>query len=213
MANFTESPILTDRYSKAISLALQWHRYQIRKQGTPYVSHLLQVSGLVLEHGGTEDEAIAAVLHDAVEDVDIPIQQIQGLFGRNVANIVNAVSEDKTLPKEQRKEDYVFSISRSDRSVALVSAADKLHNLRCYANQPDLITVDVCLFYCKLIPEYTLALTRKHLIVKEMKDILLDKILPAVSLYWVVGSQGETIVLEVGDLKQCDIGDIKAIAA
>jgi hypothetical protein len=233
MAKFTETPILSNRFSHAVNLALLWHRNQVRKQGVPYVSHLLQVSGLVIEHGGSEDEAIAAVLHDAVEDVDIPIEHIRELFGEKVAKIVNAVSEDKALPREQRKAAYVLSIGNSDRSVGLVSAADKLHNLRCYANQPELLDEGVCLFYCRLIPEYAAVLNEttasydfrveeEHPMVAEMKAILLAKILPVVSNQWVVGDAdwnedsfmyGEARVVKSVDLKLWDIGYIRAITA
>jgi (p)ppGpp synthase/HD superfamily hydrolase len=71
MAQFTDTPIISDRFANAVLLALHWHKKQIRKNGTPYMSHLMQVAGLVLEHNGTEDEAIAAILHDSVEDLSI----------------------------------------------------------------------------------------------------------------------------------------------
>lgn len=232
MANFTETPILTDRFSQAVSLALKWHRNQIRKQGTPYVAHLLQVAGLVLENGGNEDDAIAAVLHDAVEDVDIPLEKIRELFGDNVAKIVNAVSEDKLLPKEKRKDGYINSIGNGNRSVALVSCADKLHNLRCYANQPELLSESVCLFYCRLIPHYAVFLNKtvasydfrvqeEHPMVTELKEILLKKVLPLVSDKWIVSVhynwneddfvQGEARIASSSDLKDWDIGYIRAI--
>lgn len=83
MAKFTDKSILSDRFDCALIFASQAHRMQIRR-GTeaPYISHLLQVCGLVLESGGNEDEAVSALLHDAVEDVDISLKLITDQFGK-----------------------------------------------------------------------------------------------------------------------------------
>jgi GTP pyrophosphokinase len=128
--------ILSDRYAEAFAYALELHRNQRRKETEiPYVAHLMAVSGLVLEHGGTETEAIAALLHDAVEDQGGPptLAQIQSRFGESVAAIVNGCSDTDATPKppwRKRKEDYIAHVRRAPASVRLVSAADKLHNAR-----------------------------------------------------------------------------------
>jgi (p)ppGpp synthase/HD superfamily hydrolase len=127
---------LTARFTEALTLACMLHRSQARK-GTqiPYVSHLLGVASLALEHGATEDEAIAALLHDAVEDQggarmgDL----IEDKFGKPVADIVRACSDTDVEPKPQwreRKEAYIAHIRTAPASVRLVSASDKLHNAR-----------------------------------------------------------------------------------
>jgi HD domain len=132
----TEHMNTTPRYAKALTLAHELHSGQVRK-GTsiPYISHLIAVSAIVLEHGGDEDEAIAALLHDAVEDCGgAPVlAKIRRRFGRRVADIVAACSDTDVTPKppwQARKEAYLAHLSDAAPSVLLVSAADKLHNAR-----------------------------------------------------------------------------------
>jgi hypothetical protein len=129
---------LGDRFDDAVALATDLHRHQLRK-GTdiPYVSHLLGVCSLVLAAGGSEDEAVAAVLHDAVEDQggEKTLRIIRERFGHDVAAIVEACSdttEDRKPPAMERKLSYLAELDQdsTSRSVLLVSAADKLHNLR-----------------------------------------------------------------------------------
>jgi len=127
---------LTARFTEALMLACLLHRSQARK-GTqiPYVSHLLGVASLALEHGATEDEAIAALLHDAVEDQggSRVAMLIEDKFGRAVADIVRACSDTDVEPKppwQARKEAYIAHVRTAPHSVRLVSACDKLHNAR-----------------------------------------------------------------------------------
>jgi (p)ppGpp synthase/HD superfamily hydrolase len=101
----------------------------------PYVSHLLAVTSLVLEHGGTEHEAIGALLHDAAEDQGgkRQLKEIEQRFGKTVRDIVAACSDTFKEPKpawRKRKQRYITHISRTSSSARLVSAADKLHNAR-----------------------------------------------------------------------------------
>jgi (p)ppGpp synthase/HD superfamily hydrolase len=128
--------MLTKRYTQAFQLAAQLHQTQQRK-GTkvPYLSHLMAVSSLVLEYSGTEDEAIAGLLHDAVEDQggQATLQTIREQFGDAVAEIVWAVSDTDVQPKpawKVRKEIYIAHAREATSSARLVSACDKLHNLR-----------------------------------------------------------------------------------
>jgi (p)ppGpp synthase/HD superfamily hydrolase len=127
---------LTDRFTAALTLACELHRTQFRK-GTsiPYVSHLLAVASLALEHGANEDEAIAAVLHDAVEDQGgaAMAQRIREQFGDTVAELVLACTDTDVEPKppwRARKEAYVAHIRLAPAPARLVSASDKLHNAR-----------------------------------------------------------------------------------
>ena len=131
-----EPPKLTDRFEAAMILAARLHAGQLRK-GTqvPYLSHLLGVAALVLEDGGGEDEAIAALLHDAVEDQGglRTLDEIRRRFGDHVAEIVGALSDAYTTPKppwRQRKMDYLAHLPRASNEVRRVSLADKLHNAR-----------------------------------------------------------------------------------
>jgi len=127
---------LSPRFDEALGYARQLHADHLRKgTGIPYVAHLLAVAAIVLEHGGGEDEAIAALLHDAVEDQGgQPTRtEIERRFGRAVAEIVDGCTDADTIPKppwRQRKEAYVAHVASASPSVRLVSAADKLHNAR-----------------------------------------------------------------------------------
>jgi GTP pyrophosphokinase len=125
-----------NRLSEAFSYAAELHTTQLRK-GTevPYVAHLISVAGIVLHYGGSEDEAIAALLHDAVEDQGGPpvLREIERRFGPGVAAIVEGCTDADTVPKppwRARKEAYVAHLLEASPSVRLVSAADKLDNAR-----------------------------------------------------------------------------------
>jgi (p)ppGpp synthase/HD superfamily hydrolase len=127
---------LSSRFTDALSYAAALHAQQRRKlSGEPYVAHLLAVAALVLEHGGNEDEAIAALLHDAVEDQGgLPtLAEIRRRFGPTVADIVEGCTDTADSPKppwRQRKEAYIARLNGASASIRLVSAADKLHNAR-----------------------------------------------------------------------------------
>ncbi len=128
---------ITERFDQVLLLCASLHRHQIRKDGrTPYVAHLLAVAALVLEDGGSEDEAIAALLHDSVEDqggLEI-LEKIKQDFGENVAKIVAGCTESETFPKppwKERKSRYLQQIRAGSKAVQRVFLADKLHNSRC----------------------------------------------------------------------------------
>lgn len=129
--------MLSEKYMKAFEYAFIKHKDQTRKgSSTPYISHLMAVSGLVIEHGGDEDEAIAALLHDVVEDQggETALEEIRRLFGDRVAEIVDHCTDAYTNPKppwEPRKARYIEDMRTADPSVLLVSLSDKLHNARC----------------------------------------------------------------------------------
>jgi (p)ppGpp synthase/HD superfamily hydrolase len=128
--------ILTTKFDEALAFAVELHRKQPRKgTGVPYVSHLLSVAALVLEHGGTEEQAIAALLHDAVEDQGgrPTAEAIRARFGDVVADIVDGCTDTDVSPKppwRARKEAYIARVRQEPAHVRLVSAADKLHNAR-----------------------------------------------------------------------------------
>lgn len=128
--------IPSPRLDEAFAFANRLHAGQVRKGTTiPYLSHLLAVTAIVLECGGGEDEAIAALLHDAIEDQGGPATraEIHHRFGEQVVAIVDGCTDAETVPKppwRQRKEAYVAHVAAASPSVRLVSAADKLHNAR-----------------------------------------------------------------------------------
>lgn len=127
---------ITDRFDAAYLLASDLHRLQRRKGiGTPYIAHLLQVAGLVLEAGADEDTAIAALLHDAVEDQggEATRDLIASRFGERVARIVVGSSDAIGSPKppwRARKQAHIDRIPGESPEVRLVVTADKLHNTR-----------------------------------------------------------------------------------
>ncbi len=125
-----------ERLEEALLYATRLHRDQTRK-GTevPYVTHLLAVAAIVGENGGTEDEVVAALLHDAPEDRGGKecLEEIRARFGDDVAEIVDGCTDTYEDPKPEwrpRKEAYVAHVAEASPSVRLVSAADKLHNAR-----------------------------------------------------------------------------------
>lgn len=133
--------LLSIRYGAALQFAAELHAWQARKGASiPYISHLLAVSSLVLESGGDEDTAIAALLHDAIEDQvdDYPgdlRRYIRDTFGERVLEIVEHCSDSATSREKPawriRKEAYIARLrSTTDTAALLVSSADKLHNAR-----------------------------------------------------------------------------------
>jgi len=124
------------RFERALLFATRKHAGQSRKgTAVPYVAHLLSVAGLVFEAGGDEDLAIAALLHDVVEDCGgAPmLREIRRRFGKRVAHVVEGCTDTDLEPKppwRQRKEDYIAHLRTADADTCLVSAADKLHNVR-----------------------------------------------------------------------------------
>ncbi len=129
-------PLLTDRFIKALNFATELHQRQIRKgSGIPYVSHLLAVTSLVLEDGGGEDDAIAAMLHDAIEDQGgaATREKIRERFGSNVVRLVDGCTDAEVTPKppwRERKQRYIEHLAHASPDVRRISAADKLHNAR-----------------------------------------------------------------------------------
>jgi len=127
---------LTNRFESALVYATQLHAQQVRKgTNVPYISHLLSVAALVLEDGGDEDEAIAALLHDAVEDQggvatrEVIFQQ----FGERVIQIIDGCTDTDVMPKppwKERKQQHLENLRHATPAVCRVELADKLHNAR-----------------------------------------------------------------------------------
>ncbi len=127
---------LTERFNDALQYAVQLHAGQVRKvSGEPYVSHLLGVASLALDYGADEDEAIAALLHDAIEDQGgiATGEEIERRFGPAVAAIVRGCTDSDTKPKppwQERKDAFLARLAHASPSIRLVVASDKLHNVR-----------------------------------------------------------------------------------
>ena len=136
---------LSERFDEALVFAARHHREQVRKGSrVPYMSHLMSVSALVMEHGGTEDQAIAGLLHDAVEDAPAGqggavLGEIRERFGPAVADMVAACSDglndsgERKGTWQERKQAYVDGLPNKSLDALLVTAADKTHNGLCIA--------------------------------------------------------------------------------
>ena len=134
------APLLSDRFARALTFANSIHNKQTRKSHEdvliPYISHLMSVAASVLEHGGGETEAIAALLHDSVEDQGglTMLETVRGVFGNEVAEIVVACTDTTEEVKpdwKTRKVAYIEHLKIASPPVKLVAGCDKLHNLSC----------------------------------------------------------------------------------
>ena len=125
---------------RAADQAARWHTDQRRKGHAeePYLNHLIEVASLVTEatDGADPNVVIAALLHDAVEDQKVPIDTIAREFGQQVADIVMEVTDDKTLPKEERKRVQIETAAHKSREAKLIKLADKTSNVRAVAFSP-----------------------------------------------------------------------------
>ncbi|MBT3371272.1 MAG: HD domain-containing protein [Rhodospirillaceae bacterium] len=126
--------MLTERFDSAFHYAHDLHRTQARKvAAVPYISHLMAVASLVIEHGGDEDQSIAALLHDAVEDQGgiKTLTAIRAMFGDGVADMVADCTDswdEPRLPWRLRKESYIAALPNKPARSLLVVLADKTHN-------------------------------------------------------------------------------------
>ncbi len=128
-------PCYSERLDRALSFAASAFRHRVRKgSGVPYLTHLLGVMVIVAEHGGDEDQMIAALLHDYLEDTEgSSVEILDQQFGERVARLVLAMSDTTVRPKppwEERKRRYIEQLVAEPPELKLVSAADKLHNAR-----------------------------------------------------------------------------------
>jgi (p)ppGpp synthase/HD superfamily hydrolase len=127
---------LSPQFERALIYATRIHGGKLRKKTrVPYIGHILGVTAIALEYGANETEAIAALLHDAVEDCGGAKRQrdIERKFGKGVARIVEGCTDTDQTPKppwRERKENYIAHLKRASASTRLVSAAHKLHNSR-----------------------------------------------------------------------------------
>ena len=137
------------RFDAAVALAVAAFRGKVRKDTTiPYVTHLFAVTAIVGEYGGDEDQMIAAVLHDYLEDIKgADANLIEQRFGTRVRRLVESLTDATTHPKpawRPRKEAYVAHLAHEPAELKLISAADKLHN--CSAIRRDLARLGPVLF-------------------------------------------------------------------
>ena len=124
---------LSSKFEAALQFAAVSHEGQFRKGNrAPYVSHPMAVAALALECGATEEQAIAALLHDVIEDCDVPAEEIKARFGETVAELVLACTErlnKDSVPWRARKQDYLDQIAAGPSDAVFVMVCDKFHNL------------------------------------------------------------------------------------
>ncbi|TXC88479.1 HD domain-containing protein [Paraburkholderia azotifigens] len=124
----------------AVAFAAHKHRNQRRKdaEASPYINHPVSLANVLANEGGIEDERtlVAAILHDTIEDTETTEQELAKEFGTDVAGIVIEVTDDKSLPKAERKRLQVEHASTISRRAKLVKLADKICNLRDVASNP-----------------------------------------------------------------------------
>lgn len=149
MPEVGDRPTYSSRYIDALGWSAELHAKQLRK-GTdvPYIVHLLNVSALVWLNGGDEDQAIAGLLHDAVEDQggEETLDQIRERFGDRVAAIVKACTDADELPKPpwaQRKRVHIEHLSEIREDALLVTAADKFDNITSVLVDHDVVGADI----------------------------------------------------------------------
>jgi (p)ppGpp synthase/HD superfamily hydrolase len=125
---------------KAADAAARWHRHQRRKGAArePYINHLLEVASLVAEasQGRDPNLIIAALLHDAIEDREVPRELIADSWGEAVARLVEEVTDDKSQPKQVRKQLQIVSAASKSDQAKLIRLADKTSNLRAITSSP-----------------------------------------------------------------------------
>lgn len=115
----------------AARIAIQAHATQTRKSDKfPYIIHPFMVAMKVRQHGFSDEVVAAAVLHDVLEDTTVTAAELRGAVGDKVLALVQAVSEDKDKPWEERKKEYIANIVAAGDAVKAISCADKIYNLQ-----------------------------------------------------------------------------------
>ncbi len=180
------APLYGSRIGEALAFAADAFALRVRK-GTriPYLTHLLQVMVTVGEHGGSEEQMIAAVLHDYLEDIPGASRlELQVRFGEHVAELVEKLSDATTRPKppwEQRKRGYLAMLRNEGPELKLISAADKLHNatsiVRDFAREGEAVferfsaTRTQTLWYYRAVVE-ALGVGFEHPLLDELREVV-----------------------------------------
>lgn len=118
---------------KVEQISREAHEGQVRKSdGSPYIAHPLAVAEILKAHGFSDVVIAAGLLHDVLEDTDVPEATLRAQVGDEVVDIVVGVSEDKSLPWEERKKQYIEVVATASDEVKAVSVADKIHNAKSF---------------------------------------------------------------------------------
>lgn len=131
MAKFSTAPGYSEQLITATMIAMDIHKAQLRHDGSMYITHLFRVAALLMSAGASEQQIIAGLLHDSVEDVAYPLERIGLLFGITVKSMVAALTKPNDPDPLKDNEGYASQVAACPESI-LVSCADKLDNLRGY---------------------------------------------------------------------------------
>ncbi len=122
---------MTEKYFEAYRYATKKHDGQFRKTTpVPYIVHIYEVVQILKLNGADEDTLVAGILHDVVEDTHTPLSEIEELFGEKIANMVGLLTEDKSLPYVERKNEHISRLKNAPIQVKMVKCADCLSNIR-----------------------------------------------------------------------------------
>lgn len=172
MAKFSSVPLYSENMIRATMVAMEIHNEQIRHDGSPYITHLFRVAALLLSASASERQVIAGLLHDSVEDVAYPLERIEFLFGSQVMSMVQALTKPNHPDPIKDNNAYASQVASCPNAV-LVSAADKLDNLRGYLSGGAVFKDKHRHLYDLMMPIYRQHLGDEHLWVFEMEGMLM----------------------------------------
>ena len=125
---------------EALEFSADKHRNQRRKdiEASPYINHPIKVTHILAKEGGVEDQTtlIAAILHDTIEDTETTAPELESIFGRNVRELVDEVTDDKSLPKKERKRLQIEHAKHSSTQAKMIKIADKICNIKDIMESP-----------------------------------------------------------------------------
>lgn len=172
MAKFVDLPCYGSGVKEATLIAMNLHDKQVRHDGSPYITHLLRVAALLMSAGASEEQVIAGLLHDSVEDVEYTFSEIERIFGSSVCEMVQALTKPNDPDPLKDKEGYAAQVASCPDAV-LVSAADKLDNLRGYLVGGAIFKDKHRHLYSLMMPIYRLHLGEDCPWVMEMEGMLM----------------------------------------
>lgn len=173
MAKFSIGPCYTGNLITATMVAMEIHNKQIRHDGSPYITHLFRVAALLMSAAASEQQIIAGLLHDSVEDVEYTFSEIEKIFGSSVCEMVQALTKPNHLDPIRDNKGYAAQVASCPESI-LVSCADKLDNLRGYLSGGAVFKDRHRHLYDLMLPIYRQHLgNEEHLWVLEIEGMLM----------------------------------------
>lgn len=172
MAKFSIAPGYSEQLITATMIAMEIHKAQLRHDGSPYMTHLFRVAALLMSIGASEQQIIAGLLHDSIEDVAYPLERIGVLFGSHVKSMVQSLTKPNDPDPIKDNKGYASQVAACQDAI-IVSCADKLDNLRGYLSGGALFKDKHRHLYELMLPIYRHHLGNEHLWVLEMEGMLM----------------------------------------